>query len=56
MKTAIVTDSTAYIPLEVRQNYNIHMIPLGVNIEGTVYDEEISITAEEFYDRVRGAK
>lgn len=56
MKTAIVTDSTAYIPLEVRQNYNVHMIPLGVTIEGTVYDEEISITAAEFYDRVRGAK
>lgn len=56
MKTAVVTDSTAYIPLEEREAYNIHMIPLGVNIEGTVYDEEITITASEFYDRVRGAK
>ena len=56
MKTAVVTDSTAYLTEEERQRYNVHMIPLGVNIEGTVYDEEIDITASEFYDRVRGAK
>ncbi|MEG0472767.1 MAG: DegV family protein [Solibacillus sp.] len=56
MKTAIVTDSTAYLTIEERQQYNVHMIPLGVNIEGTVYDEELTITASEFYDRVRGAK
>lgn len=56
MKTAVVIDSTAYLTLEERQRYNIHMIPLSVNIEGTLYDEEIDITASEFYDRVRGAK
>lgn len=56
MKTAVVTDSTAYLTKEERQLDNVHMIPLGVNIEGTVYDEEIDITASEFYDRVRGAK
>lgn len=55
MKTAIVTDSTAYLTLEERNSYNVHMIPLSVNIEGTFYDEEIDITASEFYDRVRGA-
>ncbi|WP_274309177.1 DegV family protein [Solibacillus daqui] len=56
MKTAIVTDSTAYLTLEERQRLNVYMIPLSVNIEGTIYDEEIDITASEFYDRVRGAK
>lgn len=56
MKTAIVTDSTAYLTLEERKTYNVHMIPLSVNIEGTFYDEEIDISASEFYDRVRGAK
>ncbi|MEG0258845.1 MAG: DegV family protein [Lysinibacillus sp.] len=56
MKTAIVTDSTAYIPPEERTRLNIRMIPLGVNIAGEIYDEEISITASEFYDKVRGVK
>jgi DegV family protein with EDD domain len=56
MKTAIVTDSTAYLSQEEREQYNINMIPLCVNIEGAIYDEEIDISASEFYDRVRGAK
>ena len=30
MKTAIVTDSTAYIPQELRAKWNIYMIPLQV--------------------------
>ncbi|MFZ0575940.1 MAG: DegV family protein, partial [Psychrobacillus psychrotolerans] len=29
MKTAIVTDSTAYIPKEIRDQLNIHMVPLS---------------------------
>lgn len=56
MKTAIVTDSTAYLTQADRERYNIHMIPLTVNIAGDIYDEEVDITAAEFYDKVRGAK
>lgn len=57
MKTAIVTDSTAYLSKEEREKYNIHMIPLSVNFpDGTSFEEEISITTEEFYNKVRGAK
>lgn len=56
MRTAIVTDSTAYIPAEERERLNIHMIPLSVNISGQLFAEEVDITASEFYDKVRGAK
>ena len=56
MKTAVVTDSTAYLTPEERERYHIYMVPLCVNIEGAVYDEELDITAEQFYDKVRGAK
>ena len=28
MKIAVVTDSTAYLPQELRDKHNIHMIPL----------------------------
>ncbi|MEO4054166.1 DegV family protein [Solibacillus sp. CAU 1738] len=56
MKTAIVTDSTAYLSPEERQLYNIHMIPLSVNLEDGTYEEEVEITASEFYEKVRGAK
>ncbi|WP_066387494.1 DegV family protein [Neobacillus mesonae] len=53
MKTAIVTDSTAYIPKEIREKWNIHMIPLNVIFGNEVYQEEIDITWPQFYGEVR---
>ncbi|WP_251551923.1 DegV family protein [Neobacillus muris] len=53
MKTAIVTDSTAYIPKDIREKWNIHMIPLQVIFGTEVLQEEIDITASEFYEAVR---
>lgn len=54
MKTVIVTDSTAYIPLDKMEALNIKMIPLAVTIDGESYDEEVDISSTEFYDKVRG--
>lgn len=54
MKTAIVTDSTAYLTNEQLAEFNIHVIPLSVTIDGETYDEEIDISSEQFYDKVRG--
>ena len=56
MKTAVVTDSTAYLTQEERARYNIHMVPLSVNLEDGTYEEEVTITASEFYEKVRNAK
>jgi len=53
MKTAIVTDSTAYIPKELREKWNIHMIPLNVIFGKEVYREEIDITWSQFYEEVK---
>ena len=53
MKTAVVTDSTAYIPKEIRDKWNIHMIPLNVVFGTEVYQEEVDITAEQFYQLVK---
>jgi DegV family protein with EDD domain len=53
MKTAVVTDSTAYIPKELREKWNIHMIPLNVIFGNEAYQEEVDITAEQFYMEVK---
>lgn len=53
MKTAIVTDSTAYIPKEVREKWNIHMLPLNVVFGNESYQEEIELTTEAFYEQVK---
>lgn len=55
MKTAIVTDSTAYLSDEEQARYDINIIPLAVNIAGEVCDET-DITATAFYDKVRNTK
>lgn len=56
MRIAVVTDSTAYITPEERARYNIRMIPLSVNLDDGSYEEEVEITASQFYEKVRVAK
>ncbi|WP_078543838.1 DegV family protein [Litchfieldia alkalitelluris] len=53
MKTAIVTDSTAYIPKQIREQLHINMIPLSVIFGQETYAEEVEITAEQFYEEVK---
>lgn len=53
MKTAIVTDSTAYLPSYIVEKLDIHVIPLTVTIDGQAYEEEVDLTSEAFYDKVR---
>lgn len=53
MTVAVVTDSTAYIPEEQRKALGIHMVPLSVTFGNETYREEIDITADEFYQKVR---
>ncbi|MCM3567400.1 DegV family protein [Neobacillus mesonae] len=53
MKTAIVTDSTAYIPIKMLEKWNIYMIPLNVIFGNEVYQEEIDITWNQFYEEVK---
>lgn len=53
MKTAVVTDSTAYIPKELRDQWHIHMIPLNVIFDGEVYQEEVDISSSGFFEEVK---
>jgi DegV family protein with EDD domain len=53
MKTAIVTDSTAYITKEIREKWDIHMIPLNVVFGNESYQEEVELSVEAFYEEVR---
>lgn len=55
MKTAIVTDSTAYIPQELREQLHIQICPLNVIFGTESYQEELEMTADDFYEKVRNA-
>lgn len=51
MKTAIVTDSTAYIPEEIRKAENIHMVPLQVTFGNESFAEEEDLHVDDFYKK-----
>lgn len=53
MRTAVVTDSTAYIPMELREKWHIYMIPLQVIFGEEVYREEVDISAGDFYEMIK---
>ncbi|MUK90810.1 DegV family EDD domain-containing protein [Ornithinibacillus sp. L9] len=56
MKVAVMTDSTAYIPKDIREQYDIHMVPLSVVFGSETYQEEIDLTTEEFYQKIKESK
>src|SRR5699024_3112844 len=56
MKLAVVTDSTAYIPEDLLEKYNIYTIPLSVIFGNESYREGIDITTENFYEKVKKEK
>ena len=49
---AIITDSTNDIPLELRQKYNISVVPLTITWGANQYLDGVEITAREFYERL----
>ncbi len=50
MSNIIITcDSTADLPLELREKYNISVIPLGVTLGATTYQDGVNITPDEIY-------
>lgn len=55
-KVALVTDSTSYIPKEIREKYPITVVPQVVIWEGQTYEDNVTISPEQFYTRLRTAK
>lgn len=50
---AIVTDSTAYLPKEVRHKLDIYMVPLNVVFGDESYQEEVDISQDDFYEKMK---
>jgi DegV family protein with EDD domain len=45
----LVTDSTAYLPTDIKQKYDVHTASLKVIVGDQTYDEEGGITKAEFF-------
>jgi DegV family protein with EDD domain len=49
---ALVTDSTCDIPLELREKYDISVVPLSIIFGSQVYLDGVDMPAVEFYERL----
>ena len=52
MKVAVVTDSNSGITQAEGEKQGIFVIPMPFMIDGETYEEEVSLTQEEFYERL----
>lgn len=55
-KVAILTDSTAYLPASHMKKYPIFSVPLGVIWGSETFEDGVSITPGEFYDRLQTSR
>ncbi len=55
-KTAVVTDSTAYIPDELCKQLNITVVPLAVIWGNETFLDGVTMKTTEFYTRLKDAK
>lgn len=53
MKIAVVTDSNSGITQSEGKQLGIFVIPMPFMIDGETYEEDISLTQEEFYERLK---
>lgn len=52
-KVRIVTDSTSDLPASLREQYGITMVPLDVRFGQEVFKDQVDMSSEEFYARLR---
>ena len=52
-KIAIITDSTAYLEKDYVKKHNIQVIPLNLHWDKDTFKDNVDISADEFYDRLK---
>jgi DegV family protein with EDD domain len=55
-KVNIITDSSANLPRNIAEQYNIRIVPLTLHWDGETYFDGVDIQAEEFYTRLSSSK
>lgn len=56
MKAAVITDSSAVLPIELIAREDVHVLDIPVWIDGETYVEGVNLTPEEFYPKMAAAK
>lgn len=49
MKCAVITDSSAFLPADVKERDGLFVLDIPITIDGQTYVEGVNLTPEEFY-------
>ena len=52
MVIALVADSNALVPPDLRARFDVDVVPLTVVVDGVPYDEGVNLTTAAFYERL----
>ncbi len=52
-KTVVVVDSTADLPKSIRNELDIHMVPLNVHFGSEIYKDQIDLDSDGFYEKLK---
>ncbi|RLL45106.1 DegV family protein [Oceanobacillus piezotolerans] len=55
-KVAFVTDSTAYVPEELKAHPDVYVVPIVVISEGEIYEDGKDLTSEKLYEIIESNK
>lgn len=55
MTIKIVTDSTADLTKEEIEKYDIHVVPLRIELDGKTYNDRVDITPSEFIEKMKAS-
>lgn len=55
-KIAWITDSTAYIPEDLKDHPDLFIIPLAINFKEQAYEDGVNLTTEELYQKLNNEK
>lgn len=56
MKTAVVTDSTAFFSERIKDHPDLFIVPIPVILDGKIYDEGIDIDSGGFFELLKNSK
>jgi DegV family protein with EDD domain len=55
-KIAWVTDSTAYVTDELKNNPDVYVVPLGIMFGDNAFEDGVDLSTDELYERIRTNK
>lgn len=55
-RVRIVSDSTCDLPVDIRREHNIETVPLNVHFGDEVFQDQVTISPEEFYAKLKSTR